>query len=67
MQLVPAQVKMKKTSKVRHKLRASSEVPMVRCKRIEHGACSSDDIRKIQKTTSSVGKCSLYKEIVVKL
>ena len=67
MRAVPAQVKIKKMSQVRHRLRASSEVPMVRCNRIANGACSTDDIRKIQKTISSVGKCFLDKGAEIRL
>ena len=56
---------MKKMSQVRQRSRASSEVPMVRCRRIANGACSKEDMRKIQKTVSSVGICCLYISIGV--
>jgi hypothetical protein len=56
---VPEQVKMKKTSTVRHISLLASDTPMVQCRRTEKGVCSRQDTRNSLNGTGSSGNQTL--------
>jgi hypothetical protein len=59
MKVIPEQVKMKKTSTVRHRSLLASDTPMVQCRRTEKGVCSRQDTRNSLKGTGSSGNQTL--------